>query len=327
MDSSLFIFRQLSLIIWVLIYVDDILISGSDSSAITRFIAQLNSLFSLKDLGPLSFSLGIKVYGNSTGLYLSQAKYIRELLAKTSMLECKTSPTPASTSVQLGKDIGASFSDKLLYRSTIGTLQYLLLTRPDLAFIINKLSQFMQAPTEVHWAACKCVLHYLKGTIQLGLHIRSSLRSSLYGYTDANWASNVDDRRSTGGCCVYLNDNLVSWSSRKQHVVARSSMESEYRALAHGIDELAWIQSLLNELCVPVSHPPILLCDNMSARSLASNPVFHVRTKHIEIDVHFVRDKVFQQLLQVNYFHSTGQVANIFTKVLSIEGICFSEIN
>lgn len=154
------------------------------------------------------------------------------------MLECKTSPTPASTSIQRGKDIGAPFADKLLYHSTIGTLQYLLLTRPELAFIVNKLSQFLQHPTEIHWAACKRVLHYLKGTLQLGLHLRPSLHSSLYGYTDADWASTVDDRRSTGGYCIYFGDNLVSWSSRNQKVVARSSTESEYCALAHGVAEL-----------------------------------------------------------------------------------------
>ena len=174
----------------------------------------------------------------------------------------------------------------------------------------------MHKPTDTHWAACKRILRYLKGYPDLGLLIRPSPSLHLYGFTDADWASNLDDRRSTGDYCIFLGENLVSWSSRKQHVVARSSTESEYRALASGAAELSWLRSLLRELQLPLTSTPILWCDNQSAGSLASNPVFHARTKHIEIDVHFIRDKVLQKSLDVRYVPSCDQLADVLTKVL-----------
>ena len=232
------------------------------------------------------------------------------------MLHYEASPSLATTLVQLGLNIRSPLTNTFLYRNTLRTLQYLTITCLEISFIVNKLSQYMQKPTEVHWTACKRVLRYLKGTSHYGLFIRPSANLFLYGFTDADWASNIDDRRSTGGYCIYLGSNLVSWSSRKQHVVARSSTEFEYRALAHGAAETSWLQSLLQELRVSPSSPPVLWCDNISAGSLAANPVFHARTKHIEIDVHFVHDMVLQKSLEVRYVPSSDQIADVLTKVL-----------
>lgn len=171
------------------------------------------------------------------------------------------------------------FSNPSLYRSTIGALQYLTMTRPDISFSVNKLSQFLQNPTVEHWGACKRVLRYLKGTIGLGLHFKPSTHLKIEAYSDADWASSVDDRKSTTGYCVFLGGNLVNWCSKKQSSVARSSTESEYRSLASTATEVAWLQSLLKELGICVDDTAVIWCDNMGAQYLASNPVFHARTK------------------------------------------------
>nr|XP_048331608.1 secreted RxLR effector protein 161-like [Ziziphus jujuba var. spinosa] len=215
------------------------------------------------------------------------------------MADCSISLTPTSTGIQLSKTIGSAFKNVFMYRSTIGALQYLTFTRPEIAFIVNKLSQFMHKPTDMHWSACKWVLRYLQVTKTIGLQIRSSSDITVSGYTDADWASDVDERRSTGSYCIFLGQNLVSWSSKKQHVVARSSTESEYRSLANGTVEVLWLQSLLNELQVELNRVPVIWCDNVGAGYLVENPIHHQWTKHIEIDIHFVRYRAIQKKLEV----------------------------
>lgn len=182
MDSSLFTAKFGKDVVWALVYVDDIIVTGSNPLYVSQFITKLHGQFSLKDLGPLSFFLGIEATWTPDGLHLTQRKYIRDLLVKTDMANCKTSPTPSSTTIQLSKFTGTKFSNPLLYRNTIGALQYILLTQLELSFIVNKLSQFMQHPLDTHWAACKRVLRYLQGTNTTGLHIRHSLDNSLYDY-------------------------------------------------------------------------------------------------------------------------------------------------
>lgn len=200
---------------------------------INSFIQRLHHTFALKDLGPVFYFLGVEVIRQTDGMYLNQSHYIRKLLDRTNMSDCKPSLSPASSTVQLRKENRNPMSDPRLYRSTIGALQYLSLTRLDISFIVNKLSQFMQHPLDTHWAACKRVLRYLKATATHRIHLRASSHNRLQGFSNADWASNVNDHRSTGGHCIYLGDNLVTWSTKKQQVVTRSSTESEYCALAN----------------------------------------------------------------------------------------------
>ncbi|XP_015867116.2 uncharacterized mitochondrial protein AtMg00810-like [Ziziphus jujuba] len=186
MDSSLFLLNCSLGVLWVLVYVDDIIITGNNTKLLNWFVTQLDNVFSLKDLGPLHFFLGIEVHRPHMGLHLSQTAYINELLRRTNMLDCKSNPSPTSTSAHLGASIGSPLSDVFLYRSTIGMLQYLTITRPEISFIVNKLSQFMQAPTDAHWSACKRVLRFLQGSKMFGLLLRPSPHLRITGFTDAD---------------------------------------------------------------------------------------------------------------------------------------------
>ncbi|CAL8993966.1 unnamed protein product [Prunus brigantina] len=280
-DSSLFMYFHGSITIYLLIYVDDILVTGNSESHITQLILDLGRQFSMKDLGPLHYFLGMEVVRTSTGLYLSQSKYILDLLTRTKMLDCKPLPTPAVGGRRLSLHDGDLLSDVSEYRSVVGALQYLTYTRPDIAFSVNQVCQFMHKPTTTHWAAVKRILRYLKSTSDHGLVYKpGELR--LTAYADADYAGDPDDRRSTGGYCIYLGNNLVSWSSKKQRGVSRSSTEAEYRQLAYTAATLSWVRSLFRDLRIPIS-PPRLWCDNVSAISLTSNPVFQSRSRHIEL--------------------------------------------
>jgi histone deacetylase 1/2 len=247
---------------------------------------------------------------------LSQGKYAQDLLVRAHMDKSKTVSTPMSVQDKLATDQGTPLSDDALfeYRSTIGGLQYLTLTRPDISFAVNKVCQYLAKPTTVHWEAVKRILRYIKGTVHTGLQIRKSPSTLLSVFTDADWAGNADDRRSTGGFALFFGPTLISWSARKQPTVSRSSTEAEYKALANGTAEAMWMQSLLRELFVPQYRPPVLWCDNLGATYLTANPVFHARTKHIEVDFHFVREKVAQGALDVRFVSSADQVADAFTK-------------
>lgn len=225
-----------------------------------------------------------------------------------------------STSEKLSLHEGSLLGpvDATRYRSIVGALQYLTLTRPDIAFPVNKVCQFLHASTTEHWSVVKRILRYLKSCSKLGLKLSKSVSMMVSAYSDADWAGCVDDRRSTGGFAVFLGNNLVSWNAKKQDTISRSSTKSEYKALANATAEVMWVQTVLRELGVP--SPPLarIWCDNIRAKYLASNPVFHARTKHIEVDFHFVRERVNRNLLQIDFVPSSDQVADGFTKALTV---------
>jgi len=319
-DTSLFIYKKGEVMIFMLIYVDDIIVTSSSQDAVAALLKDLKKDFALKDLGELHYFLGIEAKKEKNGILLSQGKYAGDILARVGMVKCKPVSTPLSATEKLscyeGSPLGAEGSTR--YRSIVGALQYLTLTRPDLAFSVNKVCQFLHAPTTVHWTAVKRILRYIKYTVDFGLKIERSQSTLISAFSDADWAGSIDDRRSTGGFAVFFGSNLISWSARKQPTVSRSSTEAEYKSMANATAEVIWVESLLAELGVHPKQAPCLWCDNLGATYLSANPVFHARAKHIEIDFHFVRERVVRKQLQVKLVSSEDQLADGFTKALTV---------
>jgi histone deacetylase 1/2 len=249
----------------MLVYVDDIVIAGSTPAAVDRLVRELSASFPIKDLGPLAYFLGLEASYNSGGMVLTQRKYALDLLHRVSMENCRATSTPMVASDRLCRESGMLLGteDATRYRSIVGGLQYLTLTRPDLSFAVNKVCQFLSQPTDQHWEAVKRILRYVKGTLDTGLRIRKSNLTGVSIFTDADWAGDIDDRRSTSEFAVFVGPNLISWSAKKQPTVSRSSTEAEYKALGNGVAEAMWVESVLKELGVPRQRTAILWYDNL----------------------------------------------------------------
>ncbi|GJZ90888.1 ribonuclease H-like domain-containing protein, partial [Tanacetum coccineum] len=196
-------------------------------------------------------------------------------------------------------------------------LWYLTFTRPDTSYAVQQVCLYMHDPREPHFSALKRILRYVRGTLDYGLQLFSSSTIDLVAYSDADWAGCPTTRRSTSGYCVFLGNNLLSWSSKRQPTLSRSSAEAEYRGVANAVAETCWLRNLLCELHTPLSFATLVYCDNVSVVYLSCNSVQHQRTKHIEIDIHFVRDLVVAGQVRVLHVPSRYQYADIFTKGLS----------
>jgi hypothetical protein len=315
-DTSLFIYRHGHDTVYLLLYVDDIVLTASSPALLQRTITALQQEFSMKDLGELHHFLGIAVQRRSGGLFLSQRQYTLDILDRANTTQCKPCSTPVDTQAKLSATDGNPMTDATDYRSLVGALQYLTFTRPDISYAVQQVCLHMHAPREPHLSAVKRILRYLRGTLDHGLLLRPSSPSELVVYTDANWAGCPDTRKSTSGFAFFLGCNLVSWSSKRQTTVSRSSAEAEYRAVANGVAEACWLRQLLLELHCPLTRSTLVYCDNVSAVYLSTNPVQHQRTKHVEIDLHFVRERVAVGDVRVLHVPTTSQFADIFTKGL-----------
>lgn len=316
-DTSVFIYIQGAHVLYILVYVDDIIITGSSLSMVSACIHVLSSRFSLKDPTDLHYFLGIEVTRTRSGLHLMQRKYIIDLLTKMHMLDAKPVTTPQATTPKLSLSTGTPLADAKEYRMVIGSLQYLSYTRPDIAYSVNRLSQFMHRPTDAHWQAAKRILRYLAGTLSHGIFLGRQSPLHLHAFSDADWAGDTDDFVSTNAYIVYLGSNPIAWSSKKQTGVARSSTEAEYRSVANTASELRWVTSLLQELGASLPSTPTIYCDNIGATYLSANPVFHSKMKHLALDFHFVRDNVQSGALRVSHVSTRDQLADALTKPLS----------
>lgn len=246
---------------------------------------------------------------------MCQTKYALDLLAKFNMVGAKCCSSPASLSQKLSSSDGDPLDNPTEYISLVGALQYLTWTRPELAYSVNQVCQFMHKPTSVHMVEAKRILRYVKSTLDHGLFFSRGLQV-LQVFSDVDWAGSPDDRRSTTCFCIFIGNCPISWSSKKQATVSRSSTEAEYMALSQAAAEIVWICQLLQDLHIFLPTPPHLSCDNNSAISLASNPVFHSKMKHMALDFHFIIELVQAKNLKISYISTLDQVADIFTKGL-----------
>ena len=300
----------------LIVYVDDIIITGNNLEEIKELEKHLDKNFKVKQLGPLKYFLGIEFTRSSKGILMTQQKYILELLEETKHTHCHTSETPIEVNHKLTiieTDPQVEISS---YQKLIGKLLYLSHTRPDICYSVNVLSQFMHSPRNSHFQAANRILRYLKGTSRLGITYRKTGKLDLILYTDSDFAGSRVDYRSTTRYCTIFGGNLVTWRSKKQSVVSKSSTEAEFRAMSKGIDEAIWIKHLLEELKIPYITPVVIRCDNRSAISLAHDPVYHDRMKHVNIDRFYIKDHLEQGLLKTEHVSTGEQCADIFTKGL-----------
>lgn len=315
-DTSLFILHKGKSVVYILVYVDDILVTGNDTNVIQQMLNSFANRFSVKDHEELHYFFGIEAKRSQNGLLLSQRRYILNLLERTNMTGAKPVSTPIATSPKFSLRSGTSLSDPTQYRQVVGSLQYLAFARPDLSFAVNRMSQFMHAPTTDHWSAVKCTLRYLAGTTDYGIFLQRGNSHILHAFSDADWTGDADDYVSTNGYVVYIGQHPISWSAKKQKTIARSSTEAEYRSVANTSSELKWISSLLQELGIKMSQTPTIYCDNVGATYLCANPVFHSRMKHVALDYHFIRHQVQSGTLRVVHVSTRDHLADSMTKAL-----------
>ncbi|XP_019179901.1 PREDICTED: uncharacterized protein LOC109175107 [Ipomoea nil] len=263
----------------LLIYVDDILVASDKLELIQSLKVFLDSTFKIKDLGQLGFFLGIEA--NMTAAGLNAMK------------------TPMIQGLKLMRNEGTPLIDASTYRRLVVKLLYLTATRPDITYAIQQLSQFVDAPTDLHLAAASRVLRYIKSSLGQGLLYPTHTDLHLKAFSDSDWVTCSDTRRSITGYCVFLGPSLVSWRLKKKITVSRSSSEAEYRALAATVCEVQWLTYLMNDLQIETTMPATLSCDNKSAVAIVENHVFHEPTKHIDIDCHVVREKLNQGFIKL----------------------------
>ena len=285
---------------------------------------ELMQRFKMKDLGKLHHCLGMVInHDEEKGcLLIHQKPYIESMLKRFGLSEAKSVSTPANLSVKMKKDDESKkLADATLYQSIVGSLLYLAIaTQPDISQAVGVASKYCSCPTETHLTAAKRILRYLKETTNLALKYEKSDDGKPIGYSDADWAGDYDDHHSTSGIIFTLSNGAVSWYSKKQPVVALSTAEAEYISLSAATQETIWLRRLLKDLsCCTTKDPTTIREDNQGAIAIAKNPVYHSRTKHIDIKYHYICEAIQDKAIQLEYCPTEEMLADILTKPLACE--------
>jgi len=321
-DKTLFVKKALNDIILVQVYVDDIIFGPTNQTLCEQFVAAMQGEFEMSMMGELNYFLGLQIKQLNHGTFLSQTKDCKELLKKFDMENCKEISTPMATNCYLDSNEKGTSVDQTKYRGLIGSLLYLTASRPDIMFSVCLCARFQSNPKESHFTATKRILKYLQGTTTVGLWYPSEVSLDLVGYSDSDFASCKIDRKSTSGTCYLLGSSLISWHSKKQACVVLSTTEAEYIAAGSCCAQSLWIKQQLSDFGLNLSKIP-LLCDNTSVINLTKNPVQHLRTKHIEIRHHFIKDHVNNGDCEIQFVSTENKLAGLFTKSLNKERFNF----
>ncbi|RVW50135.1 Retrovirus-related Pol polyprotein from transposon RE1 [Vitis vinifera] len=315
-EATLYVKGTDANLIVVSVYVDDLLVTGSNEKLVKEFKAEMLKVFEMTDLGLMSYFLGMEVKQDHDGVFISQKKYAKEILNKFHMDDCKRTSTPMNQKEKFSKDDGTEKVDESQYRSLIGCLMYLTATRPDIMFSVSLLSRFMHCASEVHLQAAKRIVRYIKGTTNYGIKYSYCQNFKLHGYSDSDWAGSIDDMRSTTGFCFNFGSGIFSWSSKKQDVIAQSTAEAEYVAANATVNQAIWIRKILADLHMKQNEPTQIHVDNQAAIAISNDSVFHGKTKHFKIKLYHLREEQKDGEVKLLYCKTEDQIADVLTKAL-----------
>jgi hypothetical protein len=311
-------------ILIVSVYVDDLIYTGNDEHMMRNFKRSMREMFAMTDLGKMKYFLGIEVIQNKQGIFINQQKYGSEILQRFGMSDCNGVCSPIVPGCKLVKDEAGKAIDATMYKQMIGCLMYMLATRPDMAYSVCLTARYMERPTEMHVAAVKRILRYLKGTLDHGILYKPKAGGELIleGWSDSDYAGDYDDRKSTSGYVFTMNGVAVSWCSKKQPIVTLSTTEAEFVSAASCACQCIWLRNVLKHLHVKQAGCTFINCDNSSSIKLSRNPILHGRCKHIDVRYYFLRDLCKDGVIELKYCKTQDQLADIMTKALKLESFC-----
>ncbi|KAA3467808.1 Retrovirus-related Pol polyprotein from transposon TNT 1-94 [Gossypium australe] len=301
------------------LYVDDLIYTGNNGELMMKLKKSMKIEFARTDMGKMKYFLNLEATQKVDGIFVCQKKYMTDLLKGFGMSNSKLVHNPIVLATKLSKDKDRKGVDKTLYKQMVGSLMYATTTRPDIMYSVSQVSHFVENPKELRFAAIKRIIHCLKGTCEFGLFYQRNGGNDLIGYTDNDYANNVEDRKSTSGYVFRLSEATISWSSKKQPVVSLSTTEAEFIAISASSCQAVWLRRILEAVGRNQTSPRVIYCDNSSAIKLSKNPTMHGISKHIDVRFHFLRDLTRNETIVLQHCNSQEQVADVMTKPLKLE--------
>ena len=302
------------------LYVDDLIFIGNDDVMFKEFKKSMMVEFEMSNLGMMHYFLGIEVVQSTNEIFISQKKCVQDILDKFQMKDCNPVSTPTEFGLKLNKDHEGKKLDSTLYKQIVGSLMYLIVTRPDIMYSMSLISRYMENPTEIHLLAAKRILRYLQETRDFGLFYKKGEKLELSGFTNNDYVEDQDDKNSTSSYVFMLGTGVISWSSKKQQIFSLSTTEAEFITATTCACQAIWLRRILEELQVMQVEATTVFffCDNNLAIKLSKNPVLHRRSKHIDVKYYFLRNLNNDGTIKLVYCRSEYQVANIQTKPLKL---------